>query len=515
VDASGLSVPRNRRLLLGALLAVAALMRLYHFQAPLLDQLYVKQVHVANHARNIARAPLNPLRFSFDFLDEQGRPMVLTEEVPLYNGLLGASYHLCGEHDWLGRVWSLLAILLATLAVHDLFRREYDGPTGLAAAFLFAMAPLSIFWGRAVLPDPWMLACMVLALAFYRRHLDDGERPAWLVAAALAGLGAALFKTYGLLVLAPLADMAYRHGGWRAWFGRKFVLLVAVLTVPIALWMVTVFLRVPNPTAHTAYFFWQVPGSLGQPRLYVRLTHGMFFNDCGPVAAVLIVLGIAAALAGKERSRPLWGWSAAGVLYLFAFAPKLMDHDYYELIVLPVLAGWGALGWRAVARRVRRRRPRAAVRAAVAIVVLATVVHSPLVMNGKYELEIGHFVVAQRLNALCPPDGRVVVLGQRIGWPEVHYSGRQGWVEQWGTLPADWRGAFARYRAGGAEYAAVYFDPTVTLRQRASFTPLLASLPVVEHRVGPWFRRGRPCEYYILNLGARPADLAAGPRARR
>jgi hypothetical protein len=136
-------------------------------------------------------------------------------------------------------------------------------------------------------------------------------------------------------------------------------------------------------------------------------------------------------------------------------------------------------------------------------------------MKGKYELEIGHLVVAERLKALCPPEGRVVVLGQRIGWPEVHYCGRQGWVEQCDTLPADWREGFGKYRALGAEYAAVYFDPTVTARQRASFAPLLESLPVVEHRTGPWFRRGRACEYYIVRLDDPPPDLAARSQARK
>ncbi|MDR3635949.1 MAG: glycosyltransferase family 39 protein [Isosphaeraceae bacterium] len=514
MDGSLFVQPRGRRLLLAALLAVAALMRLYHFQTPLVDQLYVKQVHVANHARNIASPSWNPLRFSFDFLDERGDRMVLTEEVPLYNGLVGATYSLFGEHEWLGRVWSLLATLVTILALYDLVRREFDVETGLVAAFLFAMSPLSIFYGRALLPDPWMTASMVLCVGAYRRYLDEGEQHRWLAAAALAGLSAAMFKTFGLLVLVPLADMAYRRGGWRAWFSPRFLLLVAAIVVPIAVWIVGVFVRVPNPTAHTTYFFWQSPGSLWHHRLYVRLTFGMFFNDCGPVATILIVQGILGALLGKERSRPLWGWSAAGIVYLFAFAPKLMDHDYYELIVLPVLATWGALGWH-VAKRIVQRRIGTAVWTGAATVALATVIQSPLIMKAKYDLEIGHVIVAERLKELCSPTGRVVVIGQRIGWPEVHYCGHQGWVEQCYILPRDWRERFEKYRSLGAEYAAVYFDPTVTPGQRASFQPLLAELPVVEHESGPWFRRKKTCEYYILDLRGQSPALTARPQERR
>jgi hypothetical protein len=42
---------------------------------------------------------------------------------------------------------------------------------------------------------------------------------------------------------------------------------------------------------------------------------------------------------------------------------------------------------------------------------------------------------------------------------------------------------------------------------------------VVEHRSGPWFTRGRPCEYYILSLNGFPtggagADVAGVPKSK-
>jgi hypothetical protein len=510
MDASVFRAPRGPKLLLGVLVVVAALSRLYHFQAPLLERLYVKQIYEANHARNIARPPLNPLRASLDFLDEEGGPMELTEEVPLFNGLVGASYLAFGEHEWLGRVWSLLASLVAIVALYDLIRREYDVKTGLMAASLFATTPLLIYYSRTVLPDPWMMACMLLCARFYRRYLDEGKPTRWLVATAVAGLFGAIFKYYGLLILIPLADMAYRRGGWRSWISPRFLGLGIAMTLPIAVWMVGVFARVPNPTSRTVYLFWQDPGSLFNPRLYARLTVGLFIQDCGPVTMVLIALGALAALLGTDRSRPLWGWSAMGLFFWFLFAPKLLEHDYYELLILPVLAAWGALGWRAAERLVGQWRGSTQWTGA-AILAFATVIHSPLVMGGKYDLEIGHLIVGERLKQICPPTGRVIVLGQHSGWPEVHYSDRQGWVEQWAALPANWRETFEKYRGFGAEYAAVYFDPTVSPEVRATYSPLLESFPIVEHRSGPWFTRKRTCEYYILSL----ADLNRRDGIRR
>jgi 4-amino-4-deoxy-L-arabinose transferase-like glycosyltransferase len=491
-------------------LALAALTRLYQWQAPLVDQMYVKQVFVANKARSIASPPLNPLRSALDFLDPDGRRMELTEEVPLYTGLLGASYRLLGEREWLGRAWSLLATLAAIVALDDLLRREFDETTARVGSFLFAVAPLLIFYGRAVLPDPAMLAFMLMAAAAYRRHLDGGGRR-WLVAATVCGLLAGLCKYYGLMVLIPLAEMAWRAGGRRALISPANWLAAAVMVVPVGLWTAGVFFRTVNPAMRTTYFAFQQPGVLLLPRLYERLTLGFLVRDCGPVLAPLVALGAWAAWRGRARVRPLVSWTVMGLLFFFLLAPKLLDHDYYELMMLPAAAGWGAIGWgvlRSSGGGAARRGPILA----AAVLGLAAVVHSPLVSRAKFEHESGHVVLARRLDALCSRPGRVVVMGQRYGWPIVHYSRREGWVDQSGRLPADWQARLADLRARGAELVAVYLDPTVGPRARASFAPLFAALPVVERRSGPWFRRARPCDYVILSLRDDAADARAEGR---
>jgi 4-amino-4-deoxy-L-arabinose transferase-like glycosyltransferase len=511
----GIRSGRRHAAALLILLALAALTRLYHLHAPLIEQLYPKQVYIANKARSLARNPLQPVKISLDFLDAGGQRMVLVEEVPVYTGLIAAGYRLVGEHEWVGRLWSLLASLLAIAALYDLLKREFDEGMGLAAAFLFAFSPLLTFYGRAVLPDPCMLACMLICVACYRRHLD-GEGPAawrWLVGAGAAGLLAGMFKYFGLLVLIPLADMAYRRDGWRGWRSARFLGLVAALTLPMAAWIVGVFARYPNPTASTSYFVFQEWWTITHPRLYERLTLGFLVKDFGPVAAFFLVIGVMGACRGAA-SRPLWGWTAAGLLFAVLTAPKMLDHDYYGLVLLPAAAGWGAVGWRTSERFLGQRRGLSLGLAAAAVVV----VHSPFVMRSKYEQETGQTVVAGRLQQLCPAEGKFVVMGQRFSWPVVHYSGREGWVEQLPGLPRDWRERFARYREMGARLVAVYFDPTVPAAARATYRPALEGLPVVEHRAGPWFRAGRPVEYYILRLDAEEAGqgrIAAGRSEER
>jgi hypothetical protein len=333
------------------------------------------------------------------------------------------------------------------------------------------------------------------------------------VATAGAGLLAAAFKNYGLMVVVPLADMAYRRGGWRALRSREFLVPLGAIVLPMAAWVLGVFVTNPNPTSRTTYFIFQVPATLFSARLAERLTLGLFVRDIGPVSAVLKAVGVRGVMKGRVSARPLVGWTLMGVLFLVLLAPKLADHDYYELMAMPAAAGWGALGWKSASLALSDLRLRRTLGWAAA--VLAGVLQSPLVMNEKYETEVGHLVVARRLKEIVPPSEKVVVLGQRIGWPIVHYCGRQGWVDQCQRLPDDWERFLLDEHIKGATCVAVYFDPTVSESDRDSFQPLIGSLPLVERGEGPWFRRGRPCEYYLLDLHDAPARLAERERSLR
>jgi len=479
--------------------------------------MFVKQVYVANKARSIARPPLNPFRDTLDFLDESGARTRLTEEVPLYTGLVGACYRAFGEREWIGRVWSIAATLAAIVALYGLVRREYDEEAGLVAALLFSLSPLMIFYGRAVMPDAPMLACMLICASAYRRYLDEGHRTRWLLATVAAGMVGALFKYYGLMVLIPLADMAWRAGGWRAWFRPRFLGMAAAMVAPIALWMGGVFTRTANPTALMPYFCFQDPGVLISQRRYECLTVRFLVRDCGPVAAALIVIGLVGALRGRGRSRPIWGWAAAGLGFFFLFAPKLAYHDYYEMMLLPAAAMGGMLGWKALRAAIGDWQPARKGLAAAGLVALTMVLQSPPVNSEKFAQHEGHRRLAGRLETLCAPGARFVILGHSYPWGVIHYSGREGWVIPDRTLRADWPQALAKYKAMGADYVALYFDVYATPVQRDTFGPLRAALPEVEHRSGAWFPRGRTCEYYILDLreyGGSRREVAEAPRGK-
>ena len=436
----------GRRGRLACILALAALLRLPQITAPLADNLQIKQIYVSNKARSIARPPLNPFRNTLDFLDEHNQRLTLTEEFPVYTGLLGLAYRLLGERDWIGRFLSLMGTLAAIAAYADLTRREYGRSIAESGAFLLAVAPLLIFYGRAVMPDPWMLAAMLIAAACYRRHLDGGGR-GWLIAAACAAALAPLCKYYGVLILIPLAGMTVHCKEQRDLRGLRFVLMSTATIVPVG----TVDLGGVPPDANPATSGWAGDGK-AMPYLLIQcrgcsfppVVFGAFFlrfliHDCGPVTSALIVWGFFAAVTnrwqaneGRRSLQPIVCWSMMAVAFTVMFVPKLVDHDYYGLMSLPAAATWGAMGLSWLLELVRR--PAWRVPAVFMVLALATALQSPWCMSQMFRIDRGKLILAERLKAWTDQDRRVVVIGPGIELATViHYCGREGWALRMGA----------------------------------------------------------------------------------
>ena len=500
------------RRLVWALLAIVAIslgMRLRSLNRPLADSLQAKQVYVANRARNIALPPFDPFRSSFDFLNTNGHRLEFTEEFPAYTTILAVGYRIFGEADWVGHALSLIGSIAAILAFFALVRQEWDDLSALIATCLLSISPIFVFYGRAVMPDPWMLALMLASAASYRRYLDSRQMRWWIVA-SLAAMSAGLFKYFGLIVFLPMAEMAWRkQGSWRGVLSRQFCGMFVAATLPMGLWMILVFLRTENPVKSgwldgqvMPYLVFQSPGVMLSKTFTANFFGRFLIRDCGPIAAVLIGVGVVSRIRHGEKSGMILGWTVMALIYYVLLAPKLRDHDYYELVMLPAAALWAAKGLIAVSR-LSEQRGRFAARLIAVTLLVATVVQSPWIMGNLFRQDEGKILLAKRLRALSLPGSRVVAIGPGIEFPTVvHYSHREGWPIHSPRLPQDWRERLRRYQDSGASLVAVYFEPKATQAERDSYAPLLHAFPVIEKRTGLKTRSSGTSEYVILNLAA-------------
>lgn len=476
---------------------------LSHLDRPLLDGMAVKQFFVAHKARAIGGPPFDLTCNRFAFLEADGQRLQLTEEVPLYTGLLAVAFRLFGERDWLGRLLSIGFSIVALVAFHDLVRRTIDRTTARAATALLAMCPLLLFYGRAVQPDSAMLALMLLTACCYDRRLERGGW-LWILLACAAGMLAVLAKYYGLMVLIPLAHMSMRRRGPRGIFAPDLLSIAAAMIIPLAVWFTAVFATSHNPANDKVYFLFQIPELFWQRTLYLRFFDRFLWKDCGPLALLLIAIAGASAIIQRDWPRAFDGWAIMGVVFFFALGPLLRCHDYYELMLLPAAAVWAASGWQAFAARFSEQSKMLSWTIAL-FLIAGLVIQSPLIMSGRYECDRGYLALAQRLEQLCAANSRVAVFGPDAIAATVHYAHRDGYAFH--EPPADGAAQLDFLQARGVEIAAVYLSPWLKPTDRQSLESLIASRRVIDHRAGPW-AAGREGEYYILDLTSCPDGQA-------
>src|SRR3989304_4756510 len=149
-------------------LLVALAARLYSVSAPLTDGGQERQTQVAPIARNLHRETLNVLYPRMDSFAPD--PGYLTLEFPLQPALMAVAYHAFGIHDVIGRLITIAFSMGSVMFMYLLASRFFlPSSAALTATAIYALTPMSIYFGRAVFPESLLLFFTLGALYFLLR----------------------------------------------------------------------------------------------------------------------------------------------------------------------------------------------------------------------------------------------------------------------------------------------------------------------------------------------------------
>lgn len=282
-------------------------LRLYRIEAPLADWHSWRQADTAAVARNFQAYGVDLLRPRYDDLSNiqsgkdnpSGWRMV---EFPVYQATA----------VWLSRVnpeipieiWLRLVSIAASVGTVVLLGLI----AGPLPAFVFTVLPFSIYYGRSILPEPFAMFWAILSVYVVRKNL---------LLSALAGAIALLVKPTAVFLLLPIVYVLRKNviGLFVYWFIGLLPLLVWrkwILNfpegIPVNMWL----LNGNGIRFKGAWFYWLFAKRLGELML-------------GYWGLVPFALGIS----------PLWGIGA--LLYLIIFATGNVQHDYYQIFILPAV----------------------------------------------------------------------------------------------------------------------------------------------------------------------------------
>ncbi len=416
-------------------------MRLYRFTDPALDAHAFRQTQTASTVWLWREE-------GFDFLSYHvpmfgGGQWVL--ELPTYQAIVYGGTLIFGFHEWVGRAVSIAAFIASAWLLYRLMSK-WTGTAGAAvfSVFFLAFLPLTVFFFRAFMIDPLVIA-MVLAAALAATELAERWSWPWMALLAAAAILAVLTKaTIVAVFLLPLVIL-----GARAFLRRETPLAGRLTLVGTAL--VTLVLSIlwrdhsdrinirSNGMSFSEQSDWYF-GSTIEAELWTTLGQ-RFLDSAGILALAVGALGIVAASSLNTRYRvELYSLLVSLVASTAIFANLNRVHDYYQFPHYVVLSMFGGIGLWTIYVWFRDGVSRLAARQAVAAIALILVGFWMLnLFRGYYAPDAFGMVWREQGVELATntPDDRVVLVhdGGDANEPMLWYEARRtGWRVTDGNL---------------------------------------------------------------------------------
>lgn len=344
------------------ILAFAASLRLFHLTAPVTDLHTWRQLDTLAMARNFYEGSFWPFDPEVNWGGHHG---YVEAECPLIPALIAVVYRIVGPDEIAGR---LIIIAFSVALVWATYRLALilDGRHSVArgAAFLMAISPSAIFFGRIVIPDTPMLFFTVLALVGFAEFSRSGS-VRWMVIGASALTIACLLKLPAVVVGPAIVALLVRQRGWRAfrdlrvwlagviplaitaaWYWRAHVvfertgLTMGILGTPAKIYPAYVG---PGPWTNV-FSKWSTPALLWDSDFYARMFLRFYHTLLLPAGFLGAMLGVFLWKAPGRRAMIVWLTSLT--VFFFITENVQRGHEYYQLPFVVVAAlFFGGAAW--------------------------------------------------------------------------------------------------------------------------------------------------------------------------
>jgi hypothetical protein len=303
-----------------AIIFITVALRLYHLTFPVADWHSWRQSDTAAVARNFLRFGIDPLHPRYDDLSNiqsgkdnpQGWRMV---EFPLYQAV-GAAAKLCFPKIPL-EVWLRLVTIAASAGTVVLLGLM----AGLLPAFIFAVLPYSVYYGRTILPEPFMVFWAIFSLWLLKKNK--------ILFAGIAAALALLTKPMAIFLLLPAIYMLCKKY-------NKFIFYWTLAIVPLLAWRKWI-VQFPEGIPVST---WLLNGN--GIRFKGAWFHWLFATRLGD-----LILGFWGLIPfGLGLAGSFFFWVLGPLLYLIVFATGNVQHDYYQILIMPAVAVCVGVGLR-------------------------------------------------------------------------------------------------------------------------------------------------------------------------
>lgn len=312
---------------------VALGLRLRGITNPLLDNQAWRQADTASMASHMLGRLTDLPNVFIPLLSYDGiTPQRVELEFPFLPYLLAWTWTIFGWADLWGRLWSVMLSLLTIGGIYYLGRQMFTDRAGLFAAAIYTLMPLSIYYGRVVMPEPMAQAWSVWALAILCKwRKSQAERGSWKVGLLMAG---AILAKLPQLMLFPVALLL---GFWplrSKAVGQLIRYSVIVLILPMVYYLWVHYYSPPS----SQFVSGIMTGNMANPNLDWKLLEKNVEQGLTLSMLILAGIGVLRLLFFPSPVRiVLLTWVGVSVLYVGVVCVRI-PLDYYLVPILPLIA---------------------------------------------------------------------------------------------------------------------------------------------------------------------------------
>ena len=404
-------------------------LRLYHITSPVADWHSFRQVDTAGVAVGF-------LRFGFDIFhpryedlsniqsgkdNPMGYRMV---EFPMYQYVAASfakTFSQLPVEVWL-RLVNIAASAGTAVVLILLVTRFANPTTGLFAGAVYALLPYGMFYGRAILPDTFAVFWAVLGVWLVALYT---EKKSWilLLAAAIASSVALLAKPTAAFLLVPVGFLFLRSPKKNIIWVIQLLVYAALTIIPLYLWRKWI-LQFPEGIPVSEWLF-----NSNHIRFRGAWFHWIFAERVGNLILGywgLILLGIGMLVKSEKKEGSIFRWFLAGSLaYVTIFATGNVQHDYYQIIIIPTISIYVAKGLYFLLTNTIFSR--VASWTVATVCMFAMLGFSWFTMRTFYWINRPEIIEAGReADKLLPPDAKVIA-PYNGDTTFLYYTKRQGW----------------------------------------------------------------------------------------
>lgn len=338
------------QLLLGIVI-VAALVRCYKLTTPLADWHSFRQADTASVTREYVKHGIDLLHPRYHDLSNiqsgvltggqdnlEGYRMV---EFPFVNGVIAALLRLLPSLDLVivSRLFSIAASLVALIALAYLGRQLFSARVGLLSAGVFALLPFSVFYGRVILPEPFLISFLTVSLLFFNRYQRNGKTTDIFISMVCFSL-ALLLKPMAIFFVPAYLGMVLLHKKWSALFDLRTIVLGLLSIVPLLLWRQWI-TQFPTGIPWSSWLY-----NLDGIRLRPAWWRWLFWERLtklwlGMSGVIFFGAGLIPTSINRKKmgaTSVLYFWGIGMGMYLVVFATGNVRHDYYQVMLLPFVS---------------------------------------------------------------------------------------------------------------------------------------------------------------------------------